>query len=819
MRYTLSNWLVVMATFLPCAATAAALGAALADPQRTYSEEDAWRIGWPMLQGPCGNFLPLRTGTPLVDDLLKARVLWISSENDFGSAKTGSKTFATAADVTARLGSEAAVRPGNWAGVIVADGRVFGASFRPAGRVYEGTVKGGDAVAKFRLDAEDLLIALDARSGKLLWKAVEPGGLVLSGGKRGGLQVAPAYWRGKVFSMGSTGRLFAYEAKRGQKLWQSDIGPAHAAAAKQREKILAAAAEGRWTDPDGPGWHTSLIVADGVLVVPTFRGGYGGRDTGLRGLDPKNGEVKWELAEAVSRWATPNVWRHGDREYVLCATVGGVLRLVDPRDGTELWKVTGLGANYFSLAPSATHVLVNVATPDDPKAKRSPGFYGAYRLSPPGAMLAWAMPREPRNQIPTWFDSCALQRYLIRDGQVYVAPEGTKEAGARFLLLKEDTGEILAEHANRGDEIDRIGGLFYLVEDRLLCRENSNHGATHGGRHPLVQWRVAPGKIARLDNDGGFDRVDFTNAYEVYMEAPVVAGRMFERTDTGRLACYDFRRPEIRETWSLDFQNGYLGLSALPVRLWTRPDGSLLGGKAYPPRDDQAGLIYGKARRFAAWEPVSSTDARVGPDRLTGTLEVAFGTHAWPIQVALRRDGAKVTGTWKREIAGLEKAMATVGKLTGRGPEDERLFPTPWFTDKPWTSFGPNPAGTVSYVVQLEEAIMLGKKPAGLTLCLDHDGKRFVRCAAAAFGYCQSWHEVDASALRLEGDRLRGRVMIVLNADWWTTPNPTAHRGVAARIEIDANTAGQTLVGNYRAECGVPWTATGEVTGSVALTK
>ena len=199
-------------------------------------------------------------------------------------------------------------------------------------------------------------------------------------------------------------------------------------------------------------------------------------------------------------------------------------------------------------------------------------------------------------------------------------------------------------------------------------------------------------------------------------------------------------------------------------------------------------------------------------------LSVVCGADSPCGMVSLRRDGNKVAGDWKREIAGLERPVTTAGKLTGRGPENERLFPTPWFPDKPWMSFGANPVGTVSYVLQLEEAITLGKKPAGLTLCLDHDGKRFVRCGAADFGYCQGWHEVDASELRLVGDRLRGRVMVVINADWWVMPNATAKRDIAARIELDATAAERVIRGNYRVELGVPWTARGEVIGSTDLT-
>jgi outer membrane protein assembly factor BamB len=800
----------------------APLPVAAAEAARPVTEDEAWQIGWPALAGPTGNWLPLRTGARLVDDLLQARLVWQSEERDFGSAKTGSQTFRAAADILARLGPDARVHPGNWAGPIVAEGKVFGASFRPTGKFCEGQSPAGkngpSEPVRFRLDAEDLLIALDARTGKLLWKAVEPGGLVLSGGKRGGFQVAPVYHRGTVYWMGSTGRLFAHEAAQGRKLWQADIGPAHQQTAKRRAEILAAAERGRWTDPDGPGWHTSLVVAEGVLVAPTFtapRGG--GRDTNLRGIDILTGEKLWEVEAAVSRWATPSVWRNGDRQFVLCATLDGKLRLIDPRDGRVLWTVAGLGANYFTLAPSATHVLVNVAGPPDPNEKRAPGYYGAYRIRPSGTELAWKMPAETRNQIPTWFDSCARQRYTIRDGLVYLATDGAKETPGRFLVLKEATGQVVAEHVNEGDQTDQIGGLFYLVEDRVLCRFDSAHGATHGGRHPFAQWSVEKGRLVRLgDNRGrsGLDLVDFTTAYEVYMETPIVAGRMFERTVDGGVACYDLRRPDGTATWSLELDNGLIGMPPLPLCLWTVGDDRVQGGKVLLPTDREAGLGYGQCRRFAQWERVATDDARLVADRLSGKLQVGFGSHTWPVEVSLRRAGGRVEGTWRREIAGLEKTVVTRGAVGGRGPSAERVFPTPWLADQPWTSFGPNPTGTTTWALQLPEAITLGKKPAGLTIVLEHDGRRFVRAGATAFGFSQAWHEVDARDLQLADGRLRGRLTLVLNGDWWTMPNPAGRCGVAGRIDLDAASRAGSLDGTFSAELGVPHTAEGAVTGT-----
>ena len=779
------------------------------------AEREAWQIGWPMLAGPCGNFLPLRTGAPIVDDLLKARLVWESEDADLGSAKTGSQTFRTAADANARLGPEAKVHPGNWAGVIMAEGKVFASSFRPVGPWHRATHDDGQPVT-FRLDAEDILVAIDANTGKTLWKATEPGGLIQGGGKRGGFQVAPAYDRGRVYSMGSTGRVFAYDAASGKKLWQSDIGPAHTEAARLRETMLSAAAAGRWVSPRGPGWHTSLVVAEGVLVVPTFRSPPRSRDIGLLGLDGATGKRLWEIEGVISRWATPSVWRHAGRQYLLTASLDGVLRLIDPKNGNELWKVTGLGPHYFTLAPSETHVLVNIQ-PSNPDQKRTPGRLAAYRLSLAGAERAWTLPEKDEYQISTWFDNCARVRYLLRDGIAYISTTGSQQAPGRFLLVDERTGRILREHVNQGPEWNQIKELFYLVEDRLLVRSNASHGASHGGRHPFYQWIATPEKIARLDAEGrlsGLDLVDFITAYEVLMETPIVAGRLLERTVRGTVVCYDLRQVRQQSTWSVELRGGYVGLPSLPVQLWVRPDGAIDGGKALPPSNSEVGIPYGSARDRAGWERVVNIDARCSGDRLAGTVEVGFGTHSWPVRLELSQRGGQVSGRWMRQVEGLPEAVQARGRVVGRGPTPQRWFPTPWSSSSPWQSFGDNPAGTISFALVLEGAVPLGKKPAALTICLDHDGTRFTRAAGAAFGYSQAWHEVDPSALRWEAGKLKGSAVVILNRDWWTVPNPATGRGVAGRVELDVDCRGAELSGDYKAIWGVAWHASGEATGS-----
>jgi hypothetical protein len=45
------------------------------------------------------------------------------------------------------------------------------------------------------------------------------------------------------------------------------------------------------------------------------------------------------------------------------------------------------------------------------------------------------------------------------------------------------------------------------------------------------------------------DLTDFAGAYEVLMQVPFVAGRMFERTEAGRVVCYDLRGGGAGSGW------------------------------------------------------------------------------------------------------------------------------------------------------------------------------------------------------------------------------------------------------------------------------
>jgi outer membrane protein assembly factor BamB len=504
--------------------------------QESISEEQAWNLGWPMMQGPYGNFQVSPTGAVLVDDLSEARFVWESEDKDFGRAKHTTGTFKSnspqggAQKILDVLGPNAKATPGGWAAPIIAEGKLFVTTFKPAGELYEVESLYG-STAQAHLEADDLLIALDATTGKTLWKAAEPGGFVWGVGKRMGFQVAPVYHDGTVYSMGTTGRIFAYAAKDGSRRWRTEAEPRML---EEKQKHLAKShilqASARY------GWQQSMVFAGDSLIVP--------RQSSLIGLSPADGSKRWELDNVISPWTTPAVWKHAGKEYLLCATGGrpgeARLHLIDPAAGEIVWTVEGLHATQFNLAPADDYVLLNVGSsiinanangsaPKDRQGKAPFGLLGAYKITPEGATHAWTFPDEPHFLIPTQSDSMARPRAIIRDGLVYHTTGGpNKQEDRRFIIARLETGEVLADEARDNDF------WFQVIEDKLLhCVDWS-----HGERARWNLYTTDPKSFTQLSGPWS-TRQPLTTSYQVFMEPPVIAGRIFLRTETGTVVCYD----------------------------------------------------------------------------------------------------------------------------------------------------------------------------------------------------------------------------------------------------------------------------------------
>lgn len=509
----------------------------------TAGEPDL-KPAWPQSSGPFGNFNPRQYGCKLVDDLKQVKSVWTSEENDLGYGKTGSSGF---------IGNRAnwPGHPGAANGLIAAEGMIFAASFRPAGEVWANGTRGGVDLSKFTpeqqerlkralsIDADDFVVAIDQATGKTVWKMVEEKkGLFRGMGKRGGWSVSPAYYAGKVFTMGTTGLLYCYDSKTGKKVWESDIGKTHQQWEGDKKKCL----EKKELAPSGQ--QVSLVIADGVLIVPL----YDGLDMSIGGVDVQTGKMLWQVANATAGTATPALWRHEGHEYVLVATRGSdakneaKMRLIAPKDGKVLWTVEGLAHTQFSLAPSEKSVMVNVGSKKESCFKGLNWMLlGCYQLSLDGAKLLWTMPDEIESYYEPVAEASEWRKYLINDGKVYYNSFTPKDPNTQnvFTIFDEATGKILGRMKEEKKGIPFMT-MSYLLEDRMLTTPDASHSNTTNSRIPFRFWTTDPKDIRAISPEWKAPHPS-TGGYNVFMEFPYVDGRIYMRAKDGTVRCYDLR--------------------------------------------------------------------------------------------------------------------------------------------------------------------------------------------------------------------------------------------------------------------------------------
>ncbi|MGD0900399.1 MAG: PQQ-binding-like beta-propeller repeat protein, partial [Thermoguttaceae bacterium] len=488
-------------------------------------------------------------GAKLVDDLAQIKMVWVSEEHELGMGRAGTEGFH-------RLKYKG-ITPGTSTGLILAEGKVFASSSVPSGTVWaetfgiQGLVPGNGAknakkqnvtseqieAAKLnsRIDADDFTVAIDMKTGKTVWKSVEAGkGINVYPGKRSDMHNTPVYYKGKIFSLGTTGLVYCYDAATGKKLWEdntgSDVKPMAALKAKclQDRKL-----------PGGMGKMINPVVAGGVLVMPQY--GKGG-EIPLRGMDVATGRTLWETADGVTgHEATPAVWTYQNKQYLVVANAKGELRMIDPRDGKVLWTVTGIEPTTYALTTSEKHVFVNVKSKefDDgfPRTRRCWGRLGAYRITPEKAEFDWATP----DTAPFWYenhkDICSMRRLVVRDGKVYLGTQRNPHPNNRLHIIDENTGEVLA--TKDGPATPQM----WAIEDRLLMIPNPSHR-----QEAKIQfWTMDPKDFRQIGADywpehARADAGQLAAGYDVNIELPYANGFFFMRGYRGTVVCYDLRK-------------------------------------------------------------------------------------------------------------------------------------------------------------------------------------------------------------------------------------------------------------------------------------
>lgn len=453
---------------------------------------------WPNARGPNLNGSAIDSGAELVDDLHAARLLWVSEEVLPGGrgARRNPLDPRPANDFPA--GSDA------YGGPVVSGGKVYlyaaawdARHLAPASDLMQ--VRGAPPTFGPR-GYSDVVLCIDARTGRTIWRREFAWGLAGSGqgpptGK-GGRGLTPCVHDGRVFARGCRA-LYCLDAATGESRWtNARLGGA------------------------GGGWSrdVSPVVIGGVLLLKA------GADADLLGLDPDTGKQLWRQDKVAGTNAVPSRVVLEGRPYIVSAygdygadMSAGRLVMIEPKTGRICWETDQVCKNENSLCVVGDRLCADVP----PIRKSADGKkvlcrLGGFRLAPAAATKAWTAQTEA-------FFSGRFITPLAHRGHVYVDSHDT----GHFTCIDAGSGKVVKEFAQDIDQMaGHTGGGNWCVatDDRII---------TSG----LLLFAAAPA----FEMLGKPWRLQFSIGYCCPIQPALADGRLFVRLDDS-LVCYDLRK-------------------------------------------------------------------------------------------------------------------------------------------------------------------------------------------------------------------------------------------------------------------------------------
>lgn len=203
---------------------------------------------------------------------------------------------------------------------------------RASGSGYsEIAVHGGLAITMEARGANDIVVALDAATGRERWNV--PVGPTYRGhsGSDDGPIATPTIAGGDVFALGPFGHLLAIDMSTAHVRWRHDL----------RADFGARAA--------AYGFAASPLVEGDLVIVPTW----GASSKGLLAFDRESGRLVWSRSVAVeASYASAVAATIGGVRQVI-AVAGDAVYAVNPSDGALLWRARGPRTGDAEVANSA----------------------------------------------------------------------------------------------------------------------------------------------------------------------------------------------------------------------------------------------------------------------------------------------------------------------------------------------------------------------------------------------------------------------------------------------------------------------------------
>jgi outer membrane protein assembly factor BamB len=310
----------------------------------------------------------------------------------------------------------------------------------------------GDRVYTFTRQGEDeVLTAFDAASAKQVWRAAYPAAFTMNPATRQhgpGPKSTPTYANGRIFTLGMTGVVLAFDATSGRVLWQAPAPTVQ------------------------PQYHTAMSpVVEGNLVIVHV----GGQDRGaLTAFDVATGKVVWQWAGDGPAYASPIVATLGGTRQVVTFTQENFVG-VQLDSGALLWR-----RPYTTPATTTaqTPVIYRDMVIESGRAN------GITAFRPTRAGSTWTTP-------DVWHTdevSVHMSDVVAVDGVIYGLSHLNR---GQYFALDLETGKVLwkgeprrAEHA----AMSRSGNTIFSLEDdgELVVMR-----ASRTGFEPVARYEVA----------------------------------------------------------------------------------------------------------------------------------------------------------------------------------------------------------------------------------------------------------------------------------------------------------------------------------------
>lgn len=349
------------------------------------------------------------------------------------------------------------------------------------------SVRGDLLVVHHRIKEEEIVEALEAMTGKPVWRHSYPSRFIDPYGYNNGPRCTPLLTSNLCYTFGAEGKLVCLELQSGKLVWQRDT-------AKD------------WNVPEaffGVG-STPILEGDKLIVI------VGGQpNAGVVALDAKSGKTIWENVGQTNwqgvttigwRAENPYAWTGVEKQASYATPVAATIHgrrqiLCLMRQGLVSLNPTNGEVNFSRWFQSLANDSVNAMCPvvQDDLVLISAAYYrvGAVllRVKPDGKSFveAWRIPRHPMERDPVTGRGTptVLEIHwntpVLHDGYLY-AFSGRNEPDARFRCVELKTGKLMWDrdeswpsHSTpqpkvygRGSAIMAEGKLVVLGEGGLL---------------------------------------------------------------------------------------------------------------------------------------------------------------------------------------------------------------------------------------------------------------------------------------------------------------------------------------------------------------